>query len=175
MTVYLERALNMLKRPAALYEWPSLRWLSWNQAGAEAGESITDHPEGPPRLSWGGIDEQHVVAYLRRNPDQHMMFETERRLIVLSLVEPLPTHVRPALVLVTAHDGQSEGLAELDHLRLRTMMLVTEGIEVAEENLQTGVQLVAASMESLSGLHKVFHEHAEAIMERVQKESMDKG
>lgn len=172
--MYLERALNMLHRPAALYEWPRLRHVSWNDAGRRAGEALGRTGE-EPRISWVGIDEQLVVDFLNRSPDQHMMFETDIGHVLLSLLEPLPTHVRPTLVLTTVHVGQSDLAAELDHLRLRSMLLFQEGIEVAEENLQTSLHLVAASVEALNGLNKVFSENAEAIMDKIQQESENKG
>lgn len=172
--MYLERALNMLHRPAALYEWPNLRRVSSNEAGVEIAKSL-DGPGEVPRLSWVGIDEQLIVDYLTRSPDRHMVFETEIGPVLLSLLEPLPTHVRPSLVVATVHAGQPDLSAELDHLRLRSMLLFQEGIEVAEDSLATSLQLVAGTVEALAGLNKVFNEQVEQIFERVRQQSENMG
>lgn len=146
MTVYMQHALDLITAPAALYEWPSLRFVSENTAGL-----------GRARSEWTDLAVDELRESVGAAPDRHWVRHTDLGEVHFSICEPLPSHSRPPLLLASLHaDRDRDGTA--DHFRMRTALLANEGLEVAENQLNTALQMVASTVASMREITRIVNE-----------------
>lgn len=155
---YMREALDLLPQPAALYEWPSLRFVSWNQASQRRAEELGAlERHGEPGLGMVGLTDEEVVVAVQAAKDRSWIRPYERGELRFSVCAPLPGHSRPALLLATAHADSDN--AKLEHARARVALYTNEGIEAAEAQLTTSLQVVAATVESIREVGRVVNEN----------------
>lgn len=174
MTKFMQTALNLLTEPAALYEYPSMRFVGWNDAGRARGEAKRGQDGGDPTMSWLDRTDAEIVQAVNAAPDRHYVIERPTHCLHFSVLEPLPTHPRPELLLVTAHVGRtSEGY--LQHTRMRTALFVNEAVELADLQLDASVQAMAATRLALRAAAQIYNDAAGTAMSDMVVENLQTG
>lgn len=145
--MFMKQALALLPQPAALFEWPSLEFVSTNLWHGT-----------PP--TW--LDE--IPDFRRQFIEEDLDFtlEFEGGLLRCSVAEAQPHHARPDLLLMTLHEGGESGL---DHLRAKTAILLNEAADVSQRNLEIGMSMLSGAMHVIEEMRRDYNATVQQIME----------